>query len=273
MAIITIARQVAALGDEVGAALAEKMNYKFIKRTDIEQRIIELGFPKSKMPKYDERKPGFFASIAKNRDEYFNLSQYALLEAAENGNAVIIGRGAFVLFKNIPNVVSVRLVASEKIRQERLQKEFTWTEKQAKQRILESDENRIGFHKNFYNVDIDDPVNFDMVLNTGVMDISSCVDVISNYTKGKITSQNDEEGIGSVKKLLKAQSVVNKLIFEYKIKIEFMHAAIEENTVILYGVSNSNVIVEQAIQFIKHEMPGYDVQSSVSIVHDYKGFQ
>ena len=33
MAIITLARQVAALGDEVGETLAQKMNYKFIKRT------------------------------------------------------------------------------------------------------------------------------------------------------------------------------------------------------------------------------------------------
>ncbi len=45
MAIITLARQVAALGDEVGETLAQKMNYKFIKRTDIEKRIVELGFP------------------------------------------------------------------------------------------------------------------------------------------------------------------------------------------------------------------------------------
>ena len=68
MAIITLARQVAAKGDEVAQDLAAKLNYKFITRKQIEERIIELGFPRDKMPKYDERKPGFFASMTKDRD-------------------------------------------------------------------------------------------------------------------------------------------------------------------------------------------------------------
>lgn len=48
MAIITISREVAAFGDEVAEALAKELNYKFVKRTDIEKRIIELGFPRVK---------------------------------------------------------------------------------------------------------------------------------------------------------------------------------------------------------------------------------
>ena len=67
MAIITLARQVAAKGDEVAQDLASKLNYNFISRKQIEQRIIELGFPQDKLPKYDERKPGFFASLVKNK--------------------------------------------------------------------------------------------------------------------------------------------------------------------------------------------------------------
>ena len=62
MAVITLSRQVAAWGDEVAQSLAKQTGYKFVTRKDIEKRIVDLGFPKSKMPKYDERKPGFFAS-------------------------------------------------------------------------------------------------------------------------------------------------------------------------------------------------------------------
>ena len=95
MAVITISRQVAALGDEVAGELAKRLGYKFITRKEIEKRIVELGFPENKMPKFDERKPGFFASLTKDRDEYLNYTQYAILEAAEKKNVVIIGRGAF----------------------------------------------------------------------------------------------------------------------------------------------------------------------------------
>ena len=44
MAIITLARQVAAKGDEVAQELASKLGYKFITRKQIEERILELGF-------------------------------------------------------------------------------------------------------------------------------------------------------------------------------------------------------------------------------------
>lgn len=273
MAIITLARQVAALGDEVGVALAEKLNYKFIKRTDIEQRIVELGFPKSKMKNYDERKPGFFASIAKNRDDYFNLTQYAVLEAAKDDNVVIIGRGAFVTLKNVPDMISVRLVADNKTRIERLKNEFDWDEKKANQRIIESDENRTGFHKNFYNVDVNDPANYDMTLNTGKMDIEKIVQLVSDYVKIKVTQKDEIESKIKLQSLELAQSVVLKLIFEYKLKIEFIHIEIEDNNAILYGVCNSEALVEQALQIIRRELPKYEVKSSVSVVQEIKSLQ
>ncbi|MDR1748403.1 MAG: cytidylate kinase-like family protein, partial [Spirochaetaceae bacterium] len=97
MAVIAISRQVAALGDEIAASLAQKLNYRFIGRKIIEQKLVALGFPEEKLKKYDERKPGFFASLAKDRDEYLDYLQTALLESAVEGNCILIGRGAFFI--------------------------------------------------------------------------------------------------------------------------------------------------------------------------------
>ena len=273
MAIITLSRQVAAHGDEIAQTLAKKLNYKFIKRTDIEERIIDLGFPKDKMPKYDERKPGFFASLAKDRDAYINLTQYALLEAAAKKNVIVIGRGAFAVLKNAPNEIAVRFISDEKTRMQRLMKEFNWDEKHAKQRITESDLNRDGFHKNFYNVEVSNPENYDMVLNTSIMSDELCAKVISDYVSAKVTPEIEKKGDVYISKMLKAQEIVNKLIFEEKINIEFMHADIEDDTFVLYGVTDSAGIIEQALSKIKQEMPDLKVRSSVSVVHDFKAFQ
>ena len=79
MAIITISRQVAAHGDEVAEKLARNLGYTFITRKEIEKRIVELGFPESKLTKFDERKPGFFASLRNGSCEYFNYAQLAIL--------------------------------------------------------------------------------------------------------------------------------------------------------------------------------------------------
>ena len=170
MAIIAISRQVAALGDEIAAAVAKKLGYTFITRKQIEDRIVELGFPKEKLQKYDEIKPGFFASLAKGRDEYLNYLQYAILEAASKGNCILIGRGSFVILEDVPNLISLRFVAKESVRAKRLEKEFNWTEKQAMARINESAANRKGFHKSFFNVDNEDASHYMLTINTGILE-------------------------------------------------------------------------------------------------------
>ena len=101
MAIITFSRQAAALGDELSQLVAKKMNYTFVGREDLEKKIVALGFPKEKLHKYDEKSPGFFASLAKDRDEYLDYLQTAVLEVADENNCVIVGRGSSVILNSV----------------------------------------------------------------------------------------------------------------------------------------------------------------------------
>ena len=112
-----------------------------------------------------------------------------------------------------------------------------------------------------------------MVLNTSIVDDELCAQIISDYVAAKITPQIEEAGNLYISQMLKAQEIVNKLIFEEKINIEFMHADIEDGTFVLYGVTDSAVTIEQALTTIKKEMPDLEVKSSVSVVHDFKAFQ
>ena len=59
-----------------------------------------------KLKKYDERKPGFFASLVKDRDEYLDYLQTAVLDAASEGDCILIGRGSFAILEDLPNLVS-----------------------------------------------------------------------------------------------------------------------------------------------------------------------
>lgn len=271
MGVIAISRQVAALGDEVAAEVAEKLGYKFINRQELEKRIVALGFPAGKLKKYDEKKPGFFASLVKDRDEYLHYLQTAVLESAEEGNCILIGRGAFVILESLPNLVSLRFVAKDEIRMQRLQKEFDWNEKQALQRINESDTNRKGFHKSFFNVEIDDASHFLMVLNTGIFDEKSSADAIATLVKHYITPEKEAAGKEKLAELIKCQHLVNKLIFEYKLNTEFLRAVIDGKNLTLQGVADSTVLVERAIKIAAVELPEYTISSAISVVQDFKG--
>lgn len=270
MAIIAISRQVAALGDEISTELAKKLGYKFINRNELEKRIVDLGFPAEKLKKYDEKKPGFFASLVKDRDEYLNYLQTAVLDAAAEGDCILVGRGSFLILESLPNLISLRFVAKESVRIDRLVKEHNWNEKQAIQRITESDANRRGFHKSFFNAEIEDPQHFLMVMNTGMFDVESASNAIVALTKSVVTPDKEEAGKKKLQELIKCQHLVNKLVFEYKLNIEFLRAVISDSTLILQGVADSSVLVERALKISAVELPEYNVTSSISVVQDFK---
>jgi cytidylate kinase len=272
MAIITISRQVAALGDEIAAATAEKLHYRFINRKEIEKRIIDLGFPAENLKKYDERKPGFFASLAKDRDEYIDYLQTAILEAASEGNCILIGRGSFIILEELPNLVALRFVAKDPVRVERLMKEFSWDEKQARQRITESDTNRLGFHKSFFNLENEEPSHFHLVMNTGFLDIETASNIITNTVHSYITAQKEDDGKAKLSELLKAQRLVDTLVFEYKLNINFLHAFINGKTVTLHGVADSTALAEKAVAISSKILPEYKIESVISIVQDFKAY-
>jgi cytidylate kinase len=270
MAIITISRQIAALGDEVAAQVATKLDYKFFGKEKIEQRIVELGFPKEKLEKYDERKPSFFASLASDRDEYLDYLQTAILEASSDNNCVLIGRGAFAILEPLPNLMAFRLIADDEIRLNRIKNEFSFDDKQAKQRIVESDTNRQGFHKSFFNIDNKDKRLFHAVLNTGWLDIETASDMIVQAVKSYVTPQKEKDGIKKVREMLVAQDLVNKLVFNYKININFLRAEVDEYSVKLFGVADSNSVVEKTLALASKELPDYKVESAISVVQDFK---
>ena len=152
MAIITVSRKIASLGDEISSELAKELGYRFIERKELEQHLIDKGVVGEKLKKYDEKRPGFWASLSRDRDEYFDLLREVVYEIANKGNCIFIGRGGFAILNGIPGVYTVRLVANDNVRIKRITEEFGCTEKKAKDLIKESDSNRVGFHKCFFNL-------------------------------------------------------------------------------------------------------------------------
>lgn len=275
MAILTISRQVASLGDEICADIAKKMNYRFFGRKDIEQKIVELGFPKDKLKKFDERKPSFFASLSKDRDEYLDYLQTAIFQLALTNNCILIGRGSFIMLKDIPNHISCRFISDNATRMERLKKEFNFDDKAALKRITESDTNRSGFHKSFFNFDINDPSLFHFVINAGLFDIDTISEMITVGIKKIITPEKETEGMDRINELLFGQEIVNLLIFEYKLDIDLLRASVStmdnnSKVVTLHGVAKNSVIVERAISIVKKEYQDYKIESDIRIVQDFR---
>lgn len=272
MAIITISRQIASYGDETALALAQTLNYKFIDKKDLEKELINRGVSKQSLSHYDERKPGFWASLSRNRDAYFDYLREIVYELALGGNTVFIGRGGFALLRDMPGSYAVRLVASDEVRIARLMKEFDWSEKKARALMEESDTNREGFHQCFFDIKPEDPAHYHMVINTDFATAAQAASIIAHACRACVDAQEEQKGLQRIAELLLGQRIVNSIAFKEELPIYFLDAEVSDTHIILHGVADSIACIDKALTIAESFAKGRKVTTQISVVNEYKPY-
>jgi cytidylate kinase len=82
-----------------------------------------------------------------------------------------------VLGRDFP-AIHVKLVADRAFRVKLAMEAEQLDEKAALRRLVDTDANRARYHKEHYGRDWDDPVNFHLVLNTGLLGLEGAAEVI-----------------------------------------------------------------------------------------------
>ncbi len=119
-----------------------------------------------------------------------------ILHLAELGHVIVVGRGANVITSKLPHVFHVRLVGSLEKRLARLQPHLKLSRKAALEFIRKSDRGRVRYLRKYFKKDIDDPLLYDLVVNTDrfsedevVRLIGSTVLMRSRARKGETTDE------------------------------------------------------------------------------------
>ena len=238
MAVITISRKIASYGDETAQELSKLLQYTFIDRKMLEEELMKKGVSESQLKKYDERRPGFWAS----------------------------------LLKDVPGVYTVRLTAPDDVRISRLMKEFDWTEKQAKALIAESDGNRDGFHKCFFNAENENSAEYNLVVNTGSVKPKTAAEIIKYGTEKTITEEDAVLGIKRAKELLFGQKIVNHISFDLKLQIYFLETEVSADKIVLHGIADNTGLIQRAVSAAEKLSGGKEVVSVINVINKYKSF-
>lgn len=272
MAIITVSRELAALGDETAQELAKSLEYRFVDKKALEERINSYGMEGEKFKKYDERKPSFIASLSQDRDDYLHYLKTAIFTEAEQGSCVFIGRGVNVVLKDVPGVISVFLVAPPEIRIERVKSYFHCDEKRARQIIERSDQDRFGFHRYFFDIDWKDPGNYHLSLNTGIFHPLICAEIIKRLRDHVFTPEVEAKNAVRLKELIMEQRVKHHIIYKREIPIHFLEASVLGNRITLYGVASTPALIEAALSAAREAVDSVSmpvIQSEIQIVREY----
>jgi len=288
MAIITISRELATLGDETARELAKSLGYHLVDKNTLAERIKSYGVEDSKLKKYDERKPSFFASLSHDRDDYLHYLKTAILTEAEHGNCIFIGRGASAIFNNMPAHISLFLAAPLEIRVERVKNYFHCDGHRARQIIERSDQDRIGFHRYFFDIEWRNPENYHISLNTGITPPAACAEIVMLFKNRIFTPEAEEQNKTRLKELILEQRIKHNIMYEQGITVHFLEVSAAAGgsgaggtVVTLYGVVNSQGLYDSAASAAAdaamkaaQETAGalgspVTIRNEIQIVHEY----
>jgi len=96
------------------------------------------------------------------------------------GNVILIGRGGNMVTAKLPHVFHVRLVGPLDKRIEHCIEAYHMTRGKASRFCPEEDHARKRYYRKYFNADIDDPLLYHMIINTGQMTYDAAAKIIGD---------------------------------------------------------------------------------------------
>ena len=190
--IITISRQFGSGGRTVGHLVAEKLGIPFYDKEIVEHVALESGFAPKFVEEHGEHSPGksllsyAFAPQGvpgimnglSTADFLWHIQCSAILQLAEKGPCVIVGRNADYILKDRPDALHAYIHADMEQRADRIVRLYGESEKSPEQRLNEKDKRRRVNYQHYTGRTWGQAQNYDLCLDTGVLGVEQCTDII-----------------------------------------------------------------------------------------------
>lgn len=182
---IAIASLPGAGGEELGRLVAEQLGYGLFGREIVDEIARRRGVGDALMRGLDERVRNlidryvadFLRTRSFNETDFLNEVVRAVTTIGRRGHAVIVGRGsAFILDPQM--ALRVGVAAPLAIRVERFAKQQGLECEQAESVLRAEDARRTDFVRHHFGVRIDDPLLYDLILNTGAIELDAAARLV-----------------------------------------------------------------------------------------------
>ena len=190
--IITISREFGSGGRTIGHMIAEKLGIPFYDKELVEQIALESGFAPKYVEEHGEHSPsGSLFSYAfapqgvpgvmnglSTADFLWNAQCSVILQLADKGPCVIVGRNADYILKDRPDALHVYVFADVPYRAERIVRRYGESEKSPEQRLAEKDKRRRVNYHHYTGRTWGQAQNYDICLDTGILGIEQGADIV-----------------------------------------------------------------------------------------------
>ena len=191
MPVITIRGRLGTGAPEIGKMVADRLHIDYLDREIIgqvaarlhleEQEIIRKETPPAKLQERiaEALARGYsigdgiqgaylpFSQIPLDDTSYLEALTSLIKEMAQDHSMVIHGRGSQFILKDHPEALHVSVVASKEARLKRVMEMMQVNEDRAKQEMTRFDSTAREFLKRFFGAEMEDPIQYDLVINSG----------------------------------------------------------------------------------------------------------
>ncbi|HVC46025.1 MAG TPA: cytidylate kinase-like family protein [Terracidiphilus sp.] len=185
--VITVEREYGSRGGEFAHELAERLGWKLMDSELVKGVAKAAGVPPELAAKFDERLDPWYYRYGKvfwhdsaypmtglgedqvfDSDRMLSLIHKEILEAAEEGGCVIVGRGASCALACYPGCFHVFVYATAKAKRDWFQSAFSQQAQHADQLLAAFDKRRSAVIKKFYQQDWCARGLYHMLLNSAI---------------------------------------------------------------------------------------------------------
>jgi cytidylate kinase len=170
MSIVAISETLGSLGDDLGRQLAQRRGFGFADREIIAKAAERFGRGVVELTHATEERPTLWERLTASGRRYQTFVEAIILEQAARGDVVLAGRGAVLVLASISHALRVRIDAPERVRAARVRDRQGLTEEGALDAVRHSDRDRSARLRFLYDVRWDDPLLYDVVINTERID-------------------------------------------------------------------------------------------------------
>ena len=197
--IITISREFGSGGRTIGHKVAEALGIPFYDKELVDQVALESGFAPKFVEEHGEHSPGrslFSYAFApqgipgsmnglSTADFLWNIQCNVILQLAEKGPCVIVGRNADYILKDRPDCLHAFIHASMEARAERIVRLYGSSEKSPQARLNDKDKRRKVNYQHYTGRIWGQAQNYDICLDSSVLGIDTCSQILIDLMRGK----------------------------------------------------------------------------------------
>jgi cytidylate kinase len=200
-------------GNEIAHTVAQQLGVGFFDDKKLQAIVSEMGISTQSEYQFDRHSPGFWERL-RSREPlvYLDTMEAAVYNIARSGDGVIIGHGSQMLLRDFECAFHVRLLADHQTRVDNLVSSQGMNRETAKSLIAKTDKNQRAFFRYAFQMEMDTPSLYDLVVNMGKMKAKTITKLIMAAIQSDDVQSCSLDAISAMKKLSLERQIHAELV-------------------------------------------------------------